>query len=128
MSDVPPPDEGQAPTPEPQPYAGQGQQYPPAAPQPAYGPGFRPKHPQAILILVLGIVGVMFCPATGPFAWIMSNKAIREIDANPDQYEGRSELLIGKILGIVGTILLGLIVLAVIAFVGFIGLIARASI
>ena len=126
MTDVPPGNEpppypGQQPIPEPQPYQGQGQQYPPSAPQPAYngGGGFKPKHPQATTVLVLGIVGFLLCQILGPVAWIMGNKGIKEIDANPGQYDGRTELLVGKILGIVSTVLLVLSILALILFFAF---------
>ncbi len=129
MTDVPPGNEpppypGQQPNPEPQPYQPQGQQYPPAASQPAYGGGFKPKHPQAVTVLVLGIIGILFCQILGPFAWVMGNKGIKEVDANPNQYDGRTELLVGKILGIVATVLL---VLSIVALVFFIGIFVIAA-
>jgi hypothetical protein len=138
MSDTPPGNEppaypGQQPgaTPQPyqgqNPYTGQGQQYPPQAPQPGVPGGLKPKHPQATTVLVLGIVGFIFCQILGPFAWVMGNKTIKEIDANPNQWDGRSEALVGKILGIVSTVLLVLSVLTLIAVFGFILVVGATS-
>ncbi|MEH3032766.1 MAG: DUF4190 domain-containing protein [Aeromicrobium erythreum] len=104
------------------PQPGQGQPYgtyPPQQPgypqqgypQPGYGiPWAPPKHPQATTVLVLGIVGIVMCQVISPFAWYMGGKALKEIDADPTRYSGRSEVNAGKILGIVGTVLLGLVV------------------
>lgn len=96
---------------------GYGQPYPPHTWQPA------PKHPQATLAMVLGIVGLVGGFVCGlplfaaPFAWFIGNKAVKEIDANPQQYAGRSEASTGKILGIIGTVLLALAVLAIAFFI-----------
>lgn len=96
-----------------------------AAPPPGpYGnpAGFPPpKHPQATTVLILGILGVVLCGVLAPFAWVMGNKAIAEIRASPGTYGGESEVNAGRILGIIGTVLLalGLIVIAIgIAFIG----------
>jgi hypothetical protein len=85
----------------------------PAAQQPAFPPP-PPQHPQTTTILVLGICSLVLCQVLGPFAWVMGNKAIREIDASRGQISGRDTVNIGRILGIVGTALLvvGLLVLA----------------
>lgn len=112
----------QQPYPGQQPYTGQpgagGQQYPP--PGQAWG-AVPPKHPSATTSMVLGIIGlvsVVACLGVGlvlsPFAWAMGSKAVREIDANPTLYSGRSEASTGRITGIIGTILLilGVIVMA----------------
>ncbi len=86
----------------------------PAAQPPAYQPP-PPQHPQTTLILVLGICSLVLCQVVGPFAWVMGNKAIREIDASPGRYSGRDTVNIGRILGAVATALLviGLLVLVV---------------
>ncbi|WP_293784761.1 DUF4190 domain-containing protein [uncultured Aeromicrobium sp.] len=103
-----------------QPYAappGYGQPYPPGAWQPA------PKHSQATLAMVLGIVGLVGGFVCGlplfvaPFAWYIGAKAVKEIDGAPQQYSGRSEASTGKILGIIGTVLLALVVLALVFFI-----------
>lgn len=94
-----------------------GSAYPPAPQQPGQQQPYHlpPKHPQATAALILGILGIAACGLCAPFAWSIGGKAVREIDANPAAYSGRSEANAGKILGIVGTCL---IVLAVVAVVG----------
>ncbi len=73
--------------------------------QPPYGPP-PPNHPQAITVLVLGILGLVVCGILGPFAWVMGNRAVREIDASRGALGGRTEANVGRILGIVATVLL----------------------
>lgn len=100
------PDYGRAPNYQPPPSY---QQPPPSYGQPPAGAYYAPpKHPQATTALVLGIIGLVVCQVISPFAWSIGAKAVREIDANPQAYAGRSEASAGKILGIVGTVLLGL--------------------
>ena len=41
-----------------------------------------------------------------PFAWAIGAKAVREIDATPGRYGGRDQANAGKIMGIIGTVLL----------------------
>jgi hypothetical protein len=87
-------------------------QYPP--PPPGYGPP-PTNHPQTTTILVLGILSLVVCGVLGPFAWSMGNKALREIDASAMSSHplgGRETVNVGRILGIVGTVLLALGVLA----------------
>jgi uncharacterized membrane protein YjgN (DUF898 family) len=86
---------------------------PPPPPQPPnpYGPppvGFgAPDHPQATTVLVLGILGLVLCQVISPFAWVMGNRVVREIDASGGRYGGRTTANAGRICGIVGTILIG---------------------
>jgi hypothetical protein len=80
-------------------------QYPPPPP---YGPP-PTNHPQATTILVLGILSLVVCGLLGPFAWSMGSRALREIDASqltPSPLGGRESVNIGRICGIVGTVLL----------------------
>ena len=88
----------------------------PAAQPPAYQPP-PPQHPQTTLILVLGICSLVLCQVLGPFAWVMGNKAIREIDAARGQYSGRDTVNIGRILGAVATVLLVLGILVLVAVI-----------
>ena len=74
-------------------------------------------HPQATTILVLGILGLLLCGVLGPFAWSMGNKALREIDASQGQLAGRETVNIGRILGIITTVLLVLGIVVLVAFV-----------
>lgn len=115
-----------------QPYGGQqSPNQPPGAYQPQAAPGqwqVLPKHPQATLILVLGILGLVVCQVLGPFAWVMGNRAVAEIDANPGVYDGRGEAQAGRILGIIATVILILSILAIaFFFVVAIGIASTAS-
>jgi hypothetical protein len=122
------PQYGAPPNPYPQP--GSFDQY--AAPTPygaspygAYsgGPGgFPPEHPSATTGLVLGIVGlvgIMTCAGLtlvlSPFAWAISGRVLREIDASPGRYSGREKASAGRIMGMIGTALLALGVIALAA-------------
>lgn len=93
--------------------------YPPnpyGPPPPPYGFAV-PEHPQATLVLILGIVGIVVCGVAAPFAWVMGNRVVREIDASGGQLGGRSQAQAGKICGIIGTLLIGLGLLIGVAFV-----------
>ena len=100
---------------------------PPPPGQPPYGPpnqygapvyGFAPPdHPQATLILVLGILGLVLCQVISPFAWVMGNRVVAEIDASNGQLGGRGQANAGRICGIVGTFLIGLSLLILAAAV-----------
>jgi uncharacterized membrane protein YjgN (DUF898 family) len=68
-------------------------------------------HPQTTTVLVLGILALVLCQVLGPFAWVMGNKALREIDASQGQLGGRETVNVGRILGMVAT---GLMVVALI--------------
>jgi uncharacterized membrane protein YjgN (DUF898 family) len=102
VTETPPPYGDQPPQ---NPYGGQ-------PPQLGYGyGGYAPvDHPQATTVLVLGIVSMVVCGVAGPFAWIMGNRVVREIDASGGRWGGRSTANIGRILGIVASVFLGLLV------------------
>ncbi|HYO38129.1 MAG TPA: DUF4190 domain-containing protein [Nocardioidaceae bacterium] len=87
--------------------------------QPPYGQGYpQQDHPRATTSLVLGIVGIVLCGLAAPFAWRMGKKAVDEIDASHGQLGGRGSAKAGYILGLIGTILLGLALLVIVAAVG----------
>lgn len=104
-SAYPPPGEG---------YSPPGSGYPPQGypPYQPYGPPL--KHPSATTAMVLGIVAVaggLICWLPlfiSPFAWFTGSKAIRDIDESRGTQGGRGEALAGKVLGIIGTVLLAL--------------------
>ena len=50
----------------------------------------------------------------GPFAWSMGNKALREIDASNGQLGGRDTVNVGRILGMIATIILGVAVVFIV--------------
>jgi hypothetical protein len=61
---------------------------------------------RGVLILVLGIIGLVACQILGPVAWILGNADMKEIKAGRMDPEGESMTNIGRILGIVATVLL----------------------
>ncbi len=100
---------------------------PPGYGPPGYGPpgghpyGWAPvEHPQGTIVLVLGIVGIVMCQVVGPVAWVMGNRALAEIDAEPGRWSNRGNVAAGRICGIVATVLLALYV----AFFGLYAVIA----
>ena len=83
-----------------------------------------PTHPSATTSMVLGIIGLVsiavcagFLLIVSPVAWVLGAKAVREIDSSPGRYGGRDRAQAGKILGIIGSVLLVLGVLAIILVV-----------
>lgn len=61
---------------------------------------------RGVLILILGILSVVTCPILGLFAWIMGNKDQKAMAEGRMDPAGRSNTQVGKVLGIVGTVLL----------------------
>jgi hypothetical protein len=93
-----------------QPYQ-QGQPY-------QYPQGYRwmpQDHPQAMTVLVLGILSMTVCQLLGPVAWTMGHSALQDIDANPSAYANRGTVLAGYICGIIATCLLALFVVGIAA-------------
>lgn len=92
-----------------------------------YGMPMAQAHPQGTMILVFGILSLVGISILGPIAWYMGNKALKEIDANPAAYSDRGNVNVGKILGMIGTILMGLGILIFIAYMIFIFVIIGIS-
>lgn len=112
---------------------GQAQYGQPSYGQPSYGqaaygqaaggyPGLplpAKPHPSATTSMVLGIVGLVggfLCGVfilLSPVAWVMGARTVREIDASGGRYSGREQANVGKVLGIVGTVILVLILIVV---------------
>ncbi len=97
----------------------------PVAP-PAYG-YVGMEHPQGTLILILGIISIVFCQFTGPFAWVMGRKALREIDSSGTPFSNRGQVQAGMICGIVGSVLLILGLLYIIFMVVIVGVAATTT-
>jgi len=87
--------------------------------QPPPPPAAQGSSSQATMALVLGIVGIVCCGLAAPVAWWMGQKELAAIDAGTNPESGRGLATAGKILGIIGTILL---VLGLIWMIGFGGL------
>ena len=71
--------------------------------------------PGAVPALVLGILGILVCPLLGPLAWVYGRRGEQAVDASGGLLAGRGLATAGKILGIVGTLLIVLL-LVVLAF------------
>jgi len=96
-----------------------GWQNPPAVSSGAQAPAAAkgPNQTLAIISLVLGILGIIFCSGlTGPIAFIMGIMARRKAARNPAQYGGSGLALGGIITGVIGTLEL-LLVVAWVAYV-----------
>jgi hypothetical protein len=85
-----------------------------------------PDHPQGTAVLVLGIVGI-FVGICAPFAWYLGSKALKEIRASGRTYANEQQIVIGRILGIVITILM-IAAVAISIIVAIIAIIAAAGI
>jgi hypothetical protein len=81
-------------------------QHYPQTPQP-YGQPYSlapREHPQGNAVLILGIVG-LFVTICAPFAWYLGSKALKEIRASGVTYANEQSIVIGRILGMIVTIL-----------------------
>jgi uncharacterized membrane protein YjgN (DUF898 family) len=79
-------------------------------------PGAYPEASQATTVLVLGILSIVICQILGPFAWVMGNNELAAIDAGRRPPENRGTANAGRILGIIGTVLIlvGIVVLVLV--------------
>ena len=79
-----------------------------STPPPAAAPGqynaAPQEHPQGTVILVLGILG-FFTGICGLIAWILGAKAQKEIANSGQTYTNEGNIKVGKILGMITTIL-----------------------
>jgi len=62
----------------------------------------------AVLSLVLGILGVVCCSLLAPFAWYFGNQEVKAIQAGISPAAGDGFAKAGMILGIVGVIVFGM--------------------
>ncbi len=72
------------------------------------------QHPQAIIAMVLGILGLAVCPLIGIAALILGNKARKEIDASPGRFSGRGMATAGFVLGIISIVVTVLLILLIV--------------
>lgn len=81
--------------------------------------GAYPETSQATTVLVLGIIAIVLCQILGPVAWAMGNTELAAIDAGRRPPENRGTANAGRILGIIGTVLLAIgIIFAILFIVG----------
>lgn len=106
------------------------EQYPAGNTPSPYGQqpyGMAPQeHPQGTTVLILGILG-FFVGVTAPFAWYIGSKALKEVRASGQHFSNEQSLNIGRILGIVVTLLYAvMIVLFIVFFVIIAGMAATS--
>lgn len=87
------------------------------------------KSANGVVILVLGILAWFgFGPLTGVIAWILGNGALRDIDAGLADPSERQMVQIGRILGMINTILSAIFIcLMVLFFAGMLGFMGFAA-
>jgi hypothetical protein len=74
---------------------------------------------QATTALVLGILGIICCAPLAVVAWIMANNELEGIRAGRRNPANEGTANASRILGIVGTVLLGIgIIVAILALAG----------
>jgi hypothetical protein len=73
----------------------------------------------AIVSLVAGIIGILFCQLTAPVALVTGFMARKKATENPAEYGGSGLALAGMITGGIGTLLLVLVVVYFIVVFGF---------
>jgi hypothetical protein len=62
---------------------------------------------------VLGVLGLVLCSLVAPFAWATGKRTMDEIDASYGRLGGRGMAQAGYVMGLLGTVLLGLALLMV---------------
>lgn len=72
--------------------------------RPALAANVRPH--RGTLLLVLGLVSIVACNFVGPFAWVLGNDDLEEIRAGRMDPQGESLTYVGKICGIIGSVLM----------------------
>jgi hypothetical protein len=129
---------GQAPQGYGQPPYGQSPYDPPTQGQPAYGnrpygqmpaygtapypgdAGMYREPSQAVLALVVALVGLLAFQIISPVAWVLANREIQGIDQGRRNPTNRGMAVAAKVIGIIGTVLLVLgVLIAVIAVIAF---------
>ncbi len=85
----------------------------------------RAANTQAVVAFVLGIFSVFGLWVLGPVAIVVANRALRKVESGEIPPSSRGLAVVGRVLGIIGTVLL---VLAAVAFaVGLLLLVTRRS-
>jgi hypothetical protein len=107
-------------------YGGQQPQQPQYGQQPSYDQPYPPypvpppNHGGALASMIVGIVSLVLACGYGigllgaPVAWYLGSKSLREIDASQGRLGGRGMAQAGKVMGIIGTVLLGLLLVVVV--------------
>jgi len=64
------------------------------------------EHPHATAVLFLGAASILCCGVLGPVAWALGKRALDQIEASGGAIGGRVQVMVGYILGVVGTVLM----------------------
>ncbi|MFJ9363283.1 DUF4190 domain-containing protein [Nocardia sp. NPDC101769] len=64
------------------------------------------EHEHATAVLLLGALSVFCCGALGPIAWALGRRALNEIEEGGGRFGGRVQVVVGYVLGVVGTCLM----------------------
>jgi hypothetical protein len=81
---------------------------PPLSTSPPFSAGIASKKAsgRAVTSLVLGILGLTCCGIMAPIAWILGSMELKDIGSGLSSSAGKGYATAGKILGIIGTILI----------------------
>lgn len=79
------------------------------------------------VILTFGILGLVVCAVFGVVAWVMGNNDVREMDQGYMDPSGRDLTTVGRILGIIGTVIMILQFILVFIYFCFIALVAISA-
>lgn len=94
-----------------QPPSNQQSPLPPAYNDPISPPtGYTPGGPvdnsvNGTVVLLMGILGLLFCQIFGIVAWVMGNNALKTLDSGRGDQSQRQLVVVGRILGIIATII-----------------------
>ncbi len=94
--------------------------FPPPPPPPTLPPASAPGRAgnQAIAALVCGILGITCCGLLAPIAWYLGTNETKAIRAGVSPIEGATLANVGRVLGIVGSVLLLLSIVWIFAMGG----------
>ena len=93
-----------------------------------FSPAYRPTYTESVsgaTVLVFGVLGLLFCPLFGPLAWYTGGRSLSAIDAGRANPAERTNVSIGRILGIIGSLWMLLII--VFFILGFIASLTGVS-
>ncbi len=70
-------------------------------------------------MLLLGVLSLFCCGVLGPLAWVLGRRALNDIEASGGAYGGRVQVMVGYVLGIIGTLwMIALAILFILMIIG----------
>ena len=96
-------------------------------PPPSPGPRHHPRATAALAVGITSLVGIVFVApaALGPLACYLGLSARREIEREPQRWDGHGQATAGLAAGIIASALLAIVVLAMVATAGLFALALR---